>query len=228
MIRETLYSLKDYLEKKMGGNATVELDMLRKEPDTQEHDIIITLLHIEEETSRKSQSFYWPAPPSDGQSGSKTHADKVIKSPDVDLNLEILISSHASKYESALKQISSVISIMNSIKTAPRPENMSDKTFAVIKSLNISLVNKTFEQHLSMWQTLGGSIVPSVVYKVRAITIVGLSDTAVIKSVEEVLPEPGSMDRKGEKPVTYVKEKPQESAVTEKKKKTSSKKTEQK
>lgn len=209
MIRETLYSIKEYLEKKMDGEATVELDMLRKEADAKEHDIIITLLHIEEETSRKSQSFYWPVAaddPADGQNGSKKYADRVIKSPDVDLNLEILISSHASNYESALKQISNVISIMNSIKTASKPEKIADDLFNRIKSLNISLVNKTFEQHLSMWQTIGSPIVPSVVYKVRTLTIAGLPDTDAIKAVRKVNVETGRMDIKGEKPVTFSAE----------------------
>lgn len=130
-----------------------------------------------------------------------------MKSPDVDINLTILISSQASQYETALKQISEVISIMNSIKTAPKPAKLSDETFEAVRSVNISLQNMSFDQNLSLWQTLGSGMVPSLVYKVRMLTVQGIPEADVIKNIDKVIIEPGGMDRQGEEPESLPFEK---------------------
>jgi hypothetical protein len=49
------------------------------------------------------------------------------------------------------------------------------------------LQSPTAEQWNSMWQTLGGKVVPSVLYKVRMITISAISSNKEAKLVEEVI-----------------------------------------
>ena len=144
--------LKKYLETQSCGSirsfGSVTLAPIEKEGQTEE-DLLITLLRIEEETSRKPQSVH------------RHEGEGVRKqtNPDVCLNLYILISSHARQYETALAQISDAIYWMNGW----RPEEHG--------GIVVELQSLTAEQHNSLWQTLGGIMVPSVVYKVRMVTI---------------------------------------------------------
>ncbi|MBR1434802.1 MAG: DUF4255 domain-containing protein, partial [Bacteroidales bacterium] len=123
-------------------------------------------------------------------------------SPDLDINLEVLISSHASNYESSLIQISDVVSLLNSVKTATKPSEMDKDAFELLRSLSVSIMNMTFEQHLSMWQTLGGNLVPSVAYKIRMVTISGTPQKEPAPIVQETVVEPGTMDTRGIQPVS--------------------------
>jgi len=187
-ITNILFSIKEYLKYKMSDGLNIVLDSVRKEKGTEEQDIVITLLRIEEETSRKPQNVYYT------KSGDTLYPT----SPDINVNLELLISSQASNYESALIQIADVIGIMNSVKTAPRPEGMSEEAFGIIRSLSISMMNISFEQNLSMWQTLGGHLSPSVAYKVRMVTVEGVPDTTKGRRVEKVFYKTGDMTQNHE------------------------------
>lgn len=111
-------------------------------------DFAITLLRIEEETSRKPQSVY-----------EKVEGELKIKkkiNPSIYINLYILISTHADNYETALKEISDVIYWMNNFQ--------NDKILIELQSLSA-------EQFNSMWQTLGGKLAPCAVYKIRMVEI---------------------------------------------------------
>lgn len=192
-IHEILVSLKEYLDcmldYAMMENIRVVLDTVKKDKETEEGDLVITLLRIEEETSRKPQNVYY------------RQEKNVTKptSPDLDINLEVLISAPTAKYETALVLISKVISILNSIKTVSKPEDLEDKYFQIINSMNISLMGMSFDQMLSMWQTLGGTLVPAVAYKIRMLTIPGLTDADTLHVVGEgqLRIDIGRMDQEG-------------------------------
>ena len=188
MIDDVLTSLKEYLTfmmlKLMGQRINVSLNSVNKDKEVESKDhLVITLLRIEEETSRKPQNFY--ALKTDG-----IHA----KSPDLDINLEILISAPCSPYETALQLISKTMSAINSIKTIQKPEGMDDDRFRRLLSYNLSLLGLSFDQTLSMWQTLGATLVPSVAYKVRMLTVEGSVDSSDIRIVEHVSVEPAVVD----------------------------------
>ena len=195
---EILGAVRSYLEYAMKAeladeHLNVVLNSVKKEKGTDEEDVVITLLRIEEETSRKPQNTYyrenW-----DDEDASKRRIYPAT--PDIDINLEILISSHASNYEYALTQISTVIYLMNSIKTAVKPERMEKKDFDTLQSLSIALMNMPFDQHLSMWQTLGGNLVPSAAYKIRMVTVTGLpvKEATPLITRKPTVVEVGGMD----------------------------------
>ncbi|MBO6063586.1 MAG: DUF4255 domain-containing protein [Bacteroidales bacterium] len=186
-ISDILTALKEYLEARIledtkgdtgdfGRNnaLNIVLSPVKKEKDTEERDVVITLLRIEEETSRKPQQNYYTEI---YQENNVSYQRLYPTSPDVAINLEILISSYIPNYGSALTLISHVIRIMNSIKTAPQPANLSTESYNIIKEMSVSLMNLTFDQYLSMWQTLGGELVPAVAYKIRMVTIKGIPTT---------------------------------------------------
>lgn len=188
MIEDVLVSLKEYLTfmmlKLMARRINVSLNSVNKDKEAESKDhLVITLLRIEEETSRKLQNFYTMK--DDG-----VHA----KSPDLGINLEILISSPFTPYETALQLISNAISAINSLKTVSRPEGMTEESFQRLRTYNLSLLGLSFDQTLSMWQTLGGTLVPSVAYKIRMLTVEGAVDSSDIRIVEHVSVEPAVVD----------------------------------
>ena len=167
----TLNAIKTFLKDKFdsieNNECTVELGAIEKEGQI-EKNLLITLVRIEEETSVKKQH----ASIRKTNDGTAFYAN-----PDVCLNLYILISSHAS-YNLALQQINNTVYFLNSIYRDDKsiPED--------IKKLSIELQSPTAEQWNSMWQTLGGKVVPSVLYKVRMITISALSSTREVPYVK--------------------------------------------
>ncbi len=179
MIKDILVSLKEYLSFMMPEGTVVVLDSVKKDKETGEGDLVITLLRIEEETSRKPQNFYF-------RKGDKEDRETYPISPDLDLNLEVLISAPAAQYETALTLISNVIRILNSIKTIAKPAEMSQESFRRLNSMRLSLMGLSFDQMLSMWQTLGGTLVPAVVYKIRMVIVPGLTDASEVKAIKEV------------------------------------------
>lgn len=188
MIKDILNALKEYLSYNMEDGLNIVLNSVKKEKGTEEEDVVITLLRIEEETSRKPQQPYYTETL---QQGDKTYKKVYPASPNIEINLEILISSHASKYESALIQISDVISLMNSIKTATKPAKMDTASFNLLRTMSVSMMNMTFDQHLGMWQTLGAVLVPSVAYKIRMVTVAGVHVKKEGPLVLENVIEPG-------------------------------------
>ena len=145
------------------NNVNVTLAPIKKDGQEEGDDITISLLRIEEETSRRPQNVYHYI----------KDEDKVIKkaNPDVCLNLYVLIVSHAQNYETALLEISKVIYWMNSFQST---------------DCLVELHTLSAEQNNSLWQTLGTEIKPAVVYKVRMLTItsdVVKSNVDVVKKV---------------------------------------------
>ncbi|MBQ8069465.1 MAG: DUF4255 domain-containing protein [Bacteroidales bacterium] len=196
IIKDILHSIKEYLSCNMEDRLNIVLNSVKKDKGTEEEDIVITLLRIEQETSRKPQNTYYT------EVWENDKKRVLPTSPDLDINLEVLISSHASNYESSLIQISDVVSLLNSVKTATKPSKMDKDAFELLRSLSVSIMNMTFEQHLSMWQTLGGNLVPSVAYKIRMVTISGTPQKEPAPIVQETVVEPGTMDTRGVQPVS--------------------------
>ena len=199
MIKDVLVSLKEYLGFWMPSGINVTLDSVKKDKETGEGDLVITLLRIEEETSRKPQNVYLRE---DNNITKRT-------SPDIDLNLEVLISAPTGDYGTALHLITMVVRCLNSIKTTSKPEGMTEESYQRIRSTSISLMGLSFDQSLSMWQTLGATLVPAVAYKIRMFTVPGLTDEDAVHIIGEgkIRVEAGKMDTKGKKPVSVSKQK---------------------
>lgn len=173
MIESTLENIRKYLELKFGeagrGDWKVHLDTINKDGDM-DSAIYITLLRIEEETSRKKQNIFH-------RTGSE---NGYYAAPDLCVNLYILISSHAENYNTGLMQISTTMSILNTIydfayvdKDVSKEKESDQKAnvYAAVQSLSIELQSMTAEQNNSLWQTLGCKVMPAVCYKVRLLTI---------------------------------------------------------
>ena len=159
MITDLLTDIQNYLTanlKALDDSYAVKLKALAKDDSNAEEEAILTLLRIEEETSLKQQVAYRPAKDDSGQ--------KVKTNPDLWINLYIMISSHV-KYDTSLKIIEKVMVAMNSIDA-----DVENK-YPYLKDISVNLENLSAEQYNSLWQTLGCSLVPAVVFKLRMVKI---------------------------------------------------------
>ena len=188
MINNALTYLKTYLTTELNKNEAgklyeAELGALNRDGQIVDSDILITLTHIEEERSVKSPEHYRYIRNESGQ------VEKVINiNPDILLNLYVLISSRKEPYETALTLISKVISIFQAKNTFKKSdfEKASGVNMKEIESLTLDLHPLSFEQNNSLWQTLGVTVVPSVLYKIRALVI---KDTEEHEERNPILPE---------------------------------------
>jgi len=133
--------------------------------------VIMTLVNVEEERIGRIQSPQ-----------IKTINGKEVKvSPEIKLNLFVLIIANRNNYEESLKFISHVITFFQSkhvfdVQNSPGLD--SD-----IKKLVLELSTVSFEQLNNLWGAMGAKYLPSVLYKIRMLTI---QSDKVIESPENI------------------------------------------
>ncbi len=118
----------------------------------------LTLVNIEEERVVKSQIA------SKVTNGNSSHVN-----PEIKLNLYIMICTNFNDYKSGLAYLSGVIRYFQG-RNVFTPEN-SPGLDPLIKKLIVELYSLNFEQQNHLWGAIGAKYLPSVLYKVRLITI---------------------------------------------------------
>lgn len=118
----------------------------------------LTLVNIEEDRISKSQENF-----------VRKANSVVYKNPKIYLNLYVLFSVNLSSYLEALKRLSLIIQFFQyrnvfDINNSPTLDPNIEKLIAEMYSMG-------FEQVNHLWGTLGGKYLPSVLYKVRLISI---------------------------------------------------------
>lgn len=126
-----------------------------------ENKIVISVINLEHETTVKSLNNY--------VSGDSNNYGKV--SPPVYLNLYLLISANydSGNYIEALKMLSRVISIFqaNTYFTQQKNPEMQSP----LEKLTFEIFNLPINELSHIWSGIGAKYVPSIVYKVRMISI---------------------------------------------------------
>lgn len=119
----------------------------------------ITLVNIEEERVTKSQQAFNKA------------VDGRIRqmNPEIKLNLYIMLVANWDDYRTGLEFLSGAIRFFQS-KSVFTSDNTPDLD-PVIRKLIVEMTTLNFEQQNHMWGSLGAKYMPSVLYKVRMITI---------------------------------------------------------
>jgi hypothetical protein len=123
--------------------------------------IVVSLVNTEEERIARDPNIYHKQP--DGS--------LEIQKPETKLNLYILFTPYfPSDYNEALKMISLVIGFFqkkNRFTPANTPE-LNPK----LKDLTLEMVTQNMEQINHLWSSLGAKYMPSVLYKMRLVSIV--------------------------------------------------------
>ena len=100
--------------------------------------------------------------------------------PPVELDLFILFAAHQTNYETALRDLSDVLSffqanpVFDEQRFPSLNSSVSDsesKPWRLIEKLIFDVYSLSFEQQNNLWAMLGSKYIPSVVYKVKMLTV---------------------------------------------------------
>jgi hypothetical protein len=170
------FELNGYIRLRIGESEQKRVFLSRVTSETggiliPDKSIGLSLINIEEEKFHKDQV-----------STKMNMAGKVEKiNPEIKLNLYILITANfqnqsgdesTSDYIEGLKQLSYVISFFQSKNVFTMDNSPSLAAFDLnLKKLVVELYSYSFEQLYNFWSVVGAKYMPSVLYKVRILTI---------------------------------------------------------
>ncbi len=123
--------------------------------------LILSLINLEHITSLSNQG---------GRSGLSAGGFEK-KSPPVNMNLYILLAANydTSGYMEGLKMLSSSIGIFQATNVFERSGN--PQMDASLDKLSLEIVNVPLKELSSLWSGVGTKYMPSILYKVRLVTI---------------------------------------------------------
>jgi len=129
------------------------------------NNVILSLLHTEEETTLKNIRNH------------QIEGTKVVyKNNKVYLNLYIMFSVNRSDYTESLKSLSKVIEFFQSKRIFTQSNTNFDRELDGMDKIKdfrftVELFTPSFEEMNFIWGTLGGKQYPSVIYKVNVLEI---------------------------------------------------------
>lgn len=170
MISKALTFTSNFLNKEIKMNYGIDEDRVivsslinpdGSVSDNIENKIIISVINLEHETTVKSLNNY--------VSGNQNNFGKVA--PPVYLNLYLLVSANydSGNYLEALKMLSSVIGIFQS--NTYFTKQLHPEMPAPLDKLTFEIYNLPINELSHIWSGIGAKYVPSILYKVRMITM---------------------------------------------------------
>lgn len=154
--------LKSLPELNLTGNKVVELSNVAKEDGSiaiPNNSLGLSLANIEEERVVRDQKPHRSNP-----DGSISHLN-----PELRLNLFVLFTAHFSDYKTSLQFIAGVVRFFQR-KSVFTPANSPAMNVGIEKLL-VELFPLNLEQQNNLWAAIGAKYLPSVLYKIRAISI---------------------------------------------------------
>ena len=155
-------------------NQEGKLEFKEQQNDGTSHHLVITLVNIEEERNLK--------PPHRIEEISENYLVK--RNPEININLFVLFTAFSSEYETSLGIISDVIGFFQSKPlfnkaNTPSIDNNIEKIIADLYTLS-------FEQQNYLWSLMGAKYMPSVIYKLRMLSIDEQLIKDKVKPVKEI------------------------------------------
>jgi len=143
------------------------------------------VVNIEEICREGKRPYYTPA----------NNKEFYKLNPPVELDISILFAAHSNDYPTALRDISDVVAFFQANpvfdeqrfpslnKSVTEPTN---KPWQVIDKLVFTLHNLSFEQQNNLWGLLGSKYIPSVVYKMKMLTVFETRSSEKTPGVTEI------------------------------------------
>lgn len=135
---------------------------------------ILSLVNVEEDRVSKQQENY-----------VKSIVSTRYKSPPLFLNLYMLVSVNRNNYGQSLAWLSHILQYFQ-FQNVFTPITHPTLDSRILK-LIVELHTLNFEQINHMWSTLGGKYLPSVMYKIRHVTVdedLVISESGFIKEIK--------------------------------------------
>ena len=133
-----------------------------------------SIINIEEERIFKSQVSEY----------AYTNGQHSVLEPELKINLYVLFAANFKQYEEALKYISYVLMFFQSHPAFTREEYPA--LDPRIEKLIVELQSLNYEQLNQIWTFIGGKQLPSVIYKVRMVSVQDIIPKAVQLPVREI------------------------------------------
>jgi len=155
------------------GNIALAAETTAPDPDVKNR-AVLSLVNIEEDRIAKQQENY-----------TKTNTSTIYKNPPIYLNLYILFSVNRRKYDDSLDFLTSIIRFFQfqNVFTPITHPSLDSR----IQKMMVDLHSMSFEQLNHLWSILGGKYYPSVLYKIRQVTLdenAIISESALIKEIQ--------------------------------------------
>lgn len=138
----------------------------------------ISLINIEEEKVFKSQV--------QTVTRLENGAYYTKREPDVKLNLYLLLSAYNKSYEDALKFISRVVTYFQVNSVFNRDDQALNDLPDGVEKIIMELFTATFEQQNQIWASLSTGYIPSVIYKVKTLTIDAGQESEKQRSIKDI------------------------------------------
>lgn len=132
---------------------------------TESNNIVLTLLHTEEETTMKNILNH------------EIEGTKVVyKNNKVHLNLYIMFSANRNDYKESLKSVSKIVEFFQSKRIFTQSNTNFDRNLDGMDQIGdfkftIDLFTPSFEEMNFIWGTLGGKQYPSIIYKISLLEV---------------------------------------------------------
>lgn len=141
-------------------------------------DIVLSLVNVEEDRISRDPRNY-----------QRTGTDLLLKNPPVHLNLTLLFTAIRrgdAPYDNALINLQSVIQFFQHQYVFDQAN--SPGLDPGIEKLVLEMMTLNMEQLNHLWSIMGGRYLPSVVYKMRMVTIDSVSARGggIIKEIESI------------------------------------------
>lgn len=135
--------------------------------------IIVTMVNLEYETNKQ---FY----------GGQRHDGGQISynNPAVNFNIDILISANFDDYVEALKRLTLVIEFFQANLTLDSEQYPHWP--AGLHALKFEIENSPFSKTHNLWTALGVSYLPSIIYKIRHVTVQSGQIKATSAAIQDV------------------------------------------
>ncbi len=152
------------------------VDQEGKVATQEENKIILTLVDVSQESTMVNGSVHREA-----------GAGFLSKQPDLHLNLYILFSAYfnSMNYAEALKYLSATIAFLHA-KPILNTSNSPNLASTEIEELRFSIQHQDSNSRNNLWSTLGAKYMPSVMYKLRMLTITDDSIRQQVESIREI------------------------------------------
>ena len=141
-----------------------------------ENSIAASIINIEEDRVFKSQT----------PDRIYTNGQHIVLEPELKLNLHVIFAANfdVKNYDQALKYISYVLTFFQSHSAFTSVEYPAlDPS---IEKLTIELQSLSYEQLNQVWAFIGAKQLPSVIYKVRMVSLQSIAPTLIQPPIVEI------------------------------------------
>lgn len=143
-------------------------------PQKNQNKMVITLINLDYDTNKQFQS----------KQQRLSDNDFIKTNPAIQFNVDLLFTASFDDYEEALKFLNATIAFFqsnNSLNAKTMPDIPSG-----IKMLNFEIENASFFEIHNLWNAMGAKYQPSIIYKVRQISIQNDEIKAIVRGVTDV------------------------------------------